>query len=792
MEAKRNRSRTAFWASAALFVVLVAAIQVNPMAQGRIRGPVDDSDRVVLAGNVHPLARPQFEVGAADPALPMERMVLKLRLSPEKRTELEALLARQQDLSSPDFHRWLTPEEFGERFGPSDDELAVVEGWLRSRGFRIESVAKGRSWIDFEGTAAQVEGALGTSIRLYNVGGVPHHANAADPSIPRALAPLVGGIVSLNDFPFRAMHTAPRPVSGEGIRPEFTEGSDHYLAPADFWTIYNQLPAFAMGYSGAGVTIAVVGRTHAPISDVTTFRGTMGLPDNPPVFTLNGPDPGDLGPDEDAEAHLDMEWSGAVAPSAAVNFVCSASTAATDGVILSAQYIVDNDLAPVMTASFGLCEGAMGETGNSFINDLWMQAASQGITCFVSSGDNGPAGCDSPDAYYGAGPAVSGLASTPYNVAVGGTQYMDETSPSLYWSSVNAPTTWNSALSFIPEQAWNESGAAAGCPTGDTCSGLWAGSGGASLVYSKPSWQVAPGVPADGMRDLPDVSLAAAVYDGYLVQTSNATYVFGGTSASSPSFAGIMALIVQKSGQRQGNANVRLYQLASAQYGGTGAVVFHDTTVGNNSVPGVTGAECGPGYDEATGLGSVNVSALLKNWSGSGSCPTIALTPSILPAATVGLSYSQSVGASGGTAPYTFEVTSGSLPSGLTLSPSGVLYGTPAASGSFSFTVRAADSDGCSGRTGFSITVSVPPPVIASIAKQSPFSLLVTGSNIQSGIKVLINGSQWNILAWKSTVKLKILGGSALKAAVPKGAPTNFTFVNPDGGTAAVSGWSWQ
>ncbi len=787
MRAKRTIRLMAL--SAALFMVASGATAQVGENTGSSIGSVDPSDTIILRGNVAPLARPEFDIGPAQASLPMHHIILTLRLSPQKQAALDGLLAAQQDPSSPEFHQWLTPEEYGARFGPSDDDLSAVEDWLRSEGFAIDEVARGRMWINFSGTAAQVEHAFRTRMDDFAVNGVVRHANATNPSIPRALSGLVAGVVSLNSFPLRALHTQPQLVSGQGIAPSYTYGSSHYLAPADFATIYNMSPLYTAGINGAGTTIAIVGRTHpsTALTDWNGFRSSFGLPYNPPNIIVNGADPGDQGSGEDGEAALDVEWSGAVAPGAAIDFVCSASTASTDGVDLSAQYIVDTNLAPVMSTSFGLCEADLGAGGNAFYSTLWAQAAAQGITAFVSSGDNGVAGCDSASASSGTGQAVNGLASTPYNTAVGGTQFMDAASPSSYWSSNNDPSSFGSALSYIPEEAWNESGAATDCPPNDTCKELWATSGGASYLYGKPSWQVAPGVPSDGARDVPDVSLTAASHDGYLVQISGNLYVIGGTSASSPSFAGLMALVVQKTGQRQGNANPRLYQLGAAQYGQGGAAAFHDTTLGNNAVPGVAGFLCGTGYDQATGLGSVNAATLVNVWGG---CASISLAPSNLPGGTKGMSYSQAITASGGTGPYTYLVTGGALPAGLSLSSGGTLSGTPAAGGTFPFTVTATDANTCSGGQAYTLGVVVPPPVIGALQKLTPFGIKVSGSNLQNGLQVSINGAPWTDVKWKSAGKVKILGGKALKMVVPKGVQTSFLFVNPDGGQASAT-WSW-
>ena len=563
---------------------------------------------MALKGHVHPLARPEFDRGAVAPSIPMDSIILSLRLPPGKQAAMEQLLVEQQVSTSPNYHRWLTPEEFGERFGPAAEDIAAVTGWLTSQGFTVNEVARGRSWINFSGRVSDVEHAFHTKIHSYYVNGRFRQANATEPSIPRGLADLVAGPVSLHNFPRRAMSRNIRPLMPEETQPDYTtSGGNHYLAPGDFAVIYNLNSLYGTGIDGTGQAIAITGRTHPSSSNWSTFRSKYGLPDNPPQVIVNGTDPGDLGADEDFEADLDVEWSGAVAKNAVIRFVVSASTNTSDGVDLSAQYIVNHNVAPVMSTSFGSCEAQMG-SDNTFFSNLWAQAAIQGITSFVSTGDAGAAGCDDPNSVSsGTGRAVNGLASTPYNVAVGGSQFNEGVG--TYWNSANA-TDGTSAVGYIPETTWNESAGVSGG------SGIWATGGGASLLYGKPVWQVSPGVPADGKRDIPDVSLTASGHDGYRIQSNGSTYIISGTSASSPSFAGIMALLVQKTGQHQGNANPRLYQLGNAQYGAGGAAVFHDITSGSNSVPGVTGYNCSTGYDPVTGLGSVNAYNLLVNWDG--------------------------------------------------------------------------------------------------------------------------------------------------------------------------------
>jgi pseudomonalisin len=547
-------------------------------------------------GNVPaPLAAAR-QLEPADPDAPMARMILALKLAPEAEAQLQRRLADLQESGSASYHQWLTPEQFGAEFGPAPEAIGRVTGWLREGGFRVDEVAAGRLSVTFSGSVRQVERTFRTPIRRFMLDGRPRQGNLRDPAIPRGLADVVGGVVSLHDIP--------RPAQNLGFAP--VPASGHDLAPAAFAAIYNLEPLHRSGVDGSGVSIAVVGRTRIPLADAARFRQKYGLPPLEPEVIINGTDPGDLGGGEDGEANLDVQWAGAAAPGAGIRLVVSASTSATDGVDLSAQYIVNHNLAPVMSTSFGQCEPRMGSAEQAFYKNLWAQAAAQGITSVVASGDSGPAGCNGGQEGTGSGRAVSGLASTPYNVAVGGTE-LDEGS-GCYWNGA-------AALGYIPERAWNES---ASIPGG---SGLWATGGGTSSLYPKPGWQVAPGVPCNGSqyqyRCLPDVALAAAFHhDGYLIETGGAAQVTGGTSCSTPAFAGIMALVVQRAG-RQGNANPALYRLGSAQYRGTGRAVFHDIAAGASCVPGTQGYDARPGYDLATGLGSVDAEALVGAWSAS-------------------------------------------------------------------------------------------------------------------------------------------------------------------------------
>ena len=716
--------------------------------RSRVTQPVDESKLTVLHGNVHPLARPEFDAGALPDAQPMTHMLLLLQRSQEQELALEQLMDAQQTQESGSYHAWLTPEQFGQQFGPSDADVQAVTAWLARQGFTVEKVSAGRTVIEFSGNVAQARQAFHTEIHRYVVHGEERFANVSDPAIPQALAPVVAGIVALNNFPkhpqVRPVGAFQRDLATGQVKPLFTytdlNGTFYGIGPADFAAIYN-VPATISTINGnqaagQGQSIAIVGQSNINIQDVTDFRSMFGLtaytsacvsglpPQCQLSVVLNGPDPG-LAPGDEGESDLDVEWAGAVAPAAQIIFVTTQSTDTDStqvigGVDLSALYIVDNDVAPVLSESYGLCELGVGTTGNLFYNTLWEQAAAEGITVVVAAGDTGPASCDAvlnEDAAT-LGLSVSGVASTPYNVAVGGTDFDQSGKQSQYWNATNASGTQLSAKGYIPETTWDDSACAASYllnPAAAPCTSvnqnsadLSAGGGGASNCtgslngnettctgkYSKPAFQNGP-TPPDGARDLPDISLFAS--DGfngsfYIVCQSDAnpggarcdlatsptsgTHNFlgvGGTSGGTPTFAAMVALVNQQTGtgERQGNVNYGLYNLAGQEtYSNCNSssnpatsCVFYDITKGTNTVAcdagtfncyTATGGGYGvivstspaystykppnplnaadtegnpaftavTGYDLATGLGSVNATNLLANWSKFSRTPT--------------------------------------------------------------------------------------------------------------------------------------------------------------------------
>jgi uncharacterized protein (TIGR03437 family) len=587
-----------------LFCFLFALTASAQEPTDLINRPIDNRLTVTLPFSVHPKARREDDAGVVPANLALKRMKLLLHRSPAQQAALDQLLAAQQDPQSPEYHHWLTPDEFGSRFGFSQNDLNKVSGWLRQNGFTVDEIPKGRWMVVFSGTAALVQAAFHTELHYYNVGGTQHRANSDPLQIPAVLAPVVDGVLGIHDF-------QPKPVMSRAEKPKLGSNGTYFLSPSDFAAIYDLNPLYSAGISGAGQGIAIAGVCAIDPTVVQTFRTLMGLPPTSVSVTIVPAAPPVPCPEGAlVEPYLDVEWAGAVARNASINLVAAGDLG--DALV----YMVDNNVASVTSTSFEGCEPDNLGASNRFLLNLWQQASTHGITSLVSSGDSGAAGCDSPSAgQAGAGLAVNAICSTPYNVCVGGTEFAEGSGFNLYWSSQG------NVLSYIPEMAWNES------QLGDS---LFASGGGYSVVYAKSTvpWQTGN---STGFRGVPDVSLTAANHDGYFVcvdngcNTSSYLYAFG-TSAASPAFAGIMAMVVQATGKAQGNVGSVLYKMAAA----TSFTAFHDTTTGNNSVPGQTGYTAGPGWDPVTGLGSVDAAVLVNNWPGVTPATEIGLNPAAL------------------------------------------------------------------------------------------------------------------------------------------------------------------
>jgi subtilase family serine protease len=690
---------------------------------------VDEQKLITLAGNTRPEVKWAKDLGPVAEDLPLEHMYLQLKRAPEQQRALEELVARLHDQKAPEYHHWLTADQIAARFGPAEEDIQSVTAWLESHGFRVNVVYRPNGVIDFSGPAGAIHEAFHTEIHNLEVNSKAHIANVSDPKIPAALVPVVHGVVSMNDF---------RPKTGFRPQPQYTfssNGSTVYaVVPGDLATIYNLNPLYAARISGQGQTIVLLEDSDVySVADWYTYRQTFGLLQGFPQGTFqqvhpqpsNNPDSGGPCTDpgvnsDDGEATGDVEIASAAAPNAAIVLASCSDTNTNFGAFIAMQNMLTGHGRPpgIFSLSYSESETQNGASGNAYVNGLYEIAVLQGVSVFVSAGDDGGAGSD----YFTLGAMhginVNGFASTPHNVAVGGTDFADTYfgENSAYWNTTNGKH-FNSALSYVPEMAWNEScasplistyygfgnldGANSLCNSsvvpeyllvdlagGGGPSGCAFGSpnissvvGGTCRGYPKPFYQwLVAGIPNDGVRDLPDVSLFAAIlgiWSHYYIgcfsdpnnggtpcvgAPSNWTHG-GGTSAASPIMAGIQAMVNQAAGRYQGNPNYVLYALAASEYDFSGAggcnatlgnqinprCIFHDVTLGNTNVDclplvlnGVTVGtfDCyipsgtygvlslsnslyepaypaTPGWDFATGLGSVNAYNLVKNWPGS-------------------------------------------------------------------------------------------------------------------------------------------------------------------------------
>ena len=730
-----------------LGAVVLAGISSQPgSAQSlpnRIARPIGNGDaRVTVRGNVHPMARPQFDRGKVDPALLLQRVTMMFQPTPAQQADLDALLAQQQNPSSPNFHKWITPEDFADRFGLSQSDMDQAVSWLQAQGFVVVETARSRNWVAFNGTAAQVERALRTEIHSYVAGGKMFYANSAEPSVPGGLAGVVSGFRSLNNFPVKPRLLKSGTASSTAsiqASPNYTSSitGNHFLVPDDFATIYDLKPLYSStpAIDGSGQKIAIVGQSNIVPADIATFRSLSGLPANVPQVMLvpGSSDPGVVDGDVQ-ESSLDIEWSGAVAKNATIIFVYSGN-----GAFDALQYAITQNLAPIISVSYGTCEQTVPSAAIQQLAAMAQQANSQGITIVAAVGDGGATDCDADLGNY---PAQLGLnvdlpGSLPYVTGVGGTEFNEGNG--VFWNTTNNANN-GSVLSYIPEKAWNSSSQA---------NGFSAAGGGASSIFGKPSWQTGTGVPADGFRDVPDISMnASSSHDSYLTcsqvsgsspmvsgcgngfrisPTNDNLQAFGGTSFGGPTFAGMLALINQKTGSSgQGNVNYILYPLAAIA-----PTAFHDTTTGDidslclqgtQDCPngGNIGFSAGLGYDQATGLGTIDATNLVNSWSlisaSGGSTPTLT---SISPTSTTAGAADFTLTATGSNFASNALILWNGSTAGVTMQPGGtatsikatishtlVAYGTTAF---VTVTADAAKAGESSAAKSFIVTSSPPP-----------------------------------------------------------------------------------
>ncbi|TLY51374.1 MAG: hypothetical protein E6K53_07570, partial [Gammaproteobacteria bacterium] len=630
-----------------------------PPARTLITARIDPQQRVALQGHVATWARVEHDRGAVPDDTSLTHLALALKRSPEREAAFQQLLKDQQNPASPQYHHWLTPVEVGDQFGASQQDIDAIGAWLTKQGLRVDGVTNGRMRITFSGSAGAIAATFGTALRYYAVGSETRIANAQAPSLPAALTGAVHGVAGLHTTKFHPTHRmTPQQGVLQGLQPQMNGGSGtHYVSPADFAKIYD-LPA---SYNGSGQSIAIASKARVYDADDTNFKARSGVNFAEPtvIIPTGGVDPGApattctttptdtcSNPSEQVglqgEATLDVQRAGSAAPGAQLKLIASADVGQQDGVVLSIEYAIDANPVPakILSISFASCEHDDGSSASIAFDQLYQQAAAEGISVFVASGDGGVAGCEPLDATPTTTQVISTntLCASGYVTCVGGTEFADAANPSTYWSSSNG-AGYLSALGYIPEGAWND-------PIDSSGKTQYSATGGGYSVYiPTPSWQVGPGVPGTQGRYTPDVSLAASPREGYLTcvaaqggscAISGGSFGFigsGGTSASAPSMAGITALLNQKTGSAQGNLNPRLYALATTPANG----VFHDVTVAssgvtgcdvsvpslcNNATPGPTGLSgglqgylVGNGYDLATGLGSIDVSNLLNQWN---------------------------------------------------------------------------------------------------------------------------------------------------------------------------------
>jgi len=603
--------------SAATGVVLATVANCMWASTSRITGAVDPSTVVALAGGVSPRAMAAKDLGAAAGDRRLGSMSLRFSMTAGQQRALTQLLADQQNPASPRYRQWLTPEQYGAQFGLSAEDIGKVGAWLTGQGFTVTEVARGGSFVRFSGSVAQAEAAFHTEIHNVLLDGETHLANLTAPELPAAIAAVTLGVTGLDDFrPKAQYHESLAGKAGGVVQPEYTSAGQHYLAPGDFYTIYDEKGLFTSKITGTGVTIAVIGQSDISPSDIAAFQSLSGLANNPPTVQLYGGDPGfpDIG--DQIQADQDIEWAGAAAPGASIVYVNS--TSVLDGSLTEA---IDNDVASILDISYGGCEASFGTGPLAFYSQLLAEGSAEGISIIAEAGGLGATDCDHGSS------ATQGLAvefpgSSPQVTGVGGTEFNEGTGN--YWSATNG-SNGGSALSYIPEVVYND----------DNSTAVAAGGGGASLYYPKPAWQTGNGVPSDYSRDVPDVSLSASyTHDGYLIcsngscasgfGSSGSLNVGGVPSIGSAAFAGLMALVEQKTGGKpMGNASPVIYALANSTYAGS---VFHDITSGTNASPctkgsvgcptgGTIGYAATAGYDQASGWGSVDAYALVNDWA---------------------------------------------------------------------------------------------------------------------------------------------------------------------------------
>jgi len=707
ISAPSRRFRSVIAAAALLAATVFPALAASQVARRLYSLPSSSDPRVSLPDTVSPRVKTASVLGHLGGETQLTGMSLVLKPTDAQAAALQQLLADQQNPSSPKYHQWLTPQTFGEQFGLSDADLAIVKDWLTTKGFTVDEVAPSRNRIVFSGTASAVESAFTTTLQRFHRADQDYFENNTAISLPQSLAGVVSGITGVSSY-----HIQPPVHTPQAVAPQYTDGAGaHYIVPWDFRQIFGMNSLISSGFDGTGIKIGVIGQSSVDSNQLTYFQSKTGQTAKLPTLVLvpNTGSSGQLSKGDEGESELDLEYASGTAPGAQVLFIYTGTTASAtnNGVFTAMLYAITNNLAPILTLSYGGCEAQNASYATSVMEPILAQAASQGQTILVSSGDQGPASCEpttNNTTTATGGLSVSYPASSPNVTAVGGTQLNSDAS--TYWGSSNN-SYGGSAVGYMPETSWNDTVA---------YTALSASGGGYSTTFAKPSWQTGTGVPSDSHRDVPDVAFPAAVEEhAYIVCTVSAPCtttagfgtgaggggLIGGTSAAAPNFAAMLAIVEQATGGGAlGNINPRLYTFAA---GSSASSIFHDITTGNNIVnctggttgcsstnqatTGTMGYSAGTGYDMVTGLGSLDASALttaLKSSTTTGG----KLTP------TVSLSAANTTPAGGATDVLTVTVSgSGTTPTGsVVLSVDGTnvtTFTSASASNTYTYTVPA-------------------------------------------------------------------------------------------------------
>jgi subtilase family serine protease len=800
------RNRVVILISAFLVLAVAAPAQIR----NRITQNIAGTESVAISAR-HPLARAEFDQGRVAGSMRINRASMVFKLSPTQQADLEKLLEEQQDSDSPNYHKWLTPEDYAARFGMSEADLNKVSAWLKSLGLTVNGFSRARTRVFFSGTAAQVESAFRTELHQYQVDGDTRFANATEVSVPTALSGMVLGVRGLDNF-------RPRPRA-RIARPNFTShvSGNHFLSPADFATIYNVKPLYTAGLDGTGEKIAVAGQTEIDVSDIDAFRSAAGLPaTNLQLVSVDGTTGFSSG--DEVEADLDVEWSGGVAKNATILYVFTGSNS-SQNVFNALEFAIDNNLAPVISISYGNCEANLGTFTATLQADV-LEANSHGQTVAAAAGDSGAADCETANATTAThGLAVDAPASIPEVTALGGSEFTGDSPNSTVSNLTDAPANppfWlgttggtdaiSSAQMYIPETTWNDT---------STAAGLSATGGGVSAKFAKPAWQNAL-TPADTKRDVPDVTLSASpAHDSTLICSKGSCVngfraadgslnVVGGTSVGAPAFSGILAILNQATSGPLGNVNLTLYPLAVST-----PTAFHDITTGDNFVPCTSGStgcpaaapfqigfKAGTGYDLVTGLGSINADLLVHHWPTFASSPDFSIGASPVTVPGPGQSGISTVtvsmlnGFSG-----TVSLTCSGLPVGATC---GFVQGSLTTSGTSTLTITTNSNTplgtstftvtGTSGSTvhNTSVSLTVASPGFAIAAPALAPATVAAGASATSTITVTSSGG----FTGSVTLACAVTGGGTPAPSctfspnpVPNGSGTSTLTVHTTAGT---------